>query len=260
VVAKPLVKARKAAIAETTDVSFAFQVRENKKMLMRCLKKTIYAALVPAAVFCLSVTTYAQTICNDAGSSPADCNTIGCPVPPGTTVPCDLIVPPNATCTLDNVIVTGSVSVEQGGCLNPTGKLMVGGNVNAYQAACLSLGFGSEVVGNLSASGTTGNTPAHSFNFLCNSKVDGSVNIENSGAGAKWCIGYQGSPCDCAVGVTVGGSLTFDGNDGGGIIGNNTITGSLSCANNSPPPTCNGSSTSCNNNTASSKIGQCSSF
>jgi hypothetical protein len=217
-------------------------------MLMRCLKKGFCAALALTAALSLATIARAQTQCTGTLNNP--------------DVPCNLTVPPGATCVLDGGTVTGSVFVEQGGCLvvgqggHPT---TIGGNITATDAACLSIGFGSSVAGNVSAFGTTGDTPGYTFNFLCNSSIGGSVDIENSTSSANWCIGYTGSPCDCAAGEKIHGSLTFDNNAGGGIIGDNTITNTLACSGNTNL-TCNGSSTSCNNNTAGTKSGQCSGF
>jgi hypothetical protein len=212
---------------------------------MRCLKKVFCAALALTAVFSLTTIARAQTQCTSTLTN-AD-------------VPCNLTVPPGATCILDGGTVTGSVFVESTGCLivgQGGHSTTIGGNITATDAACLSIGFGSSVAGNVTVTGTTGDTPGHTFNFLCNSSIGGSLDIENSGAGANWCIGYSGSPCSCAAGETIHGSLTFDNNAGTTInnISDNAITGALSCSGN------NANLAGSGNTAGGGKFGQCSGF
>ncbi len=210
-------------------------------MRMRWLKKVFCAALALSAVFSLAASARAQTTCSGTQA---------------TNVPYNLLVPKGVTCTLDGITVTGSVTVEPGGCLivgQASAPATVGGNIIASDAACVSIGFGSSVGGNVTALGTTGNPSGYKFNFLCNSLIGGSLSIESSTSRANWCIGYTGSPCACAAGNNIIGNLTFDNNKGAiNNISDNTIGSNLTCLNNTSP--------SGSGNTASRKLGQCAGF
>jgi hypothetical protein len=221
---------------------FGLHLMEKKQMPMpmRWLKRVVPVALALGAVFIMPMAAGAQAVCSGTQS---------------TDVIANLLVPKGVTCTLEGITVTGSITVQPGGCLivgQASAPARVGGNINATDAACLSIGFGSAIGGNVIALGTTGNPSGYSFNFMCNSLIGGSVEINNSEKGADWCIGGKAA-CACAAGENIIGGLTFDANKGAtNNISDNTIGSNMNCAGNT--------GLTGSGNTASRKLGQCSTF
>ena len=87
---------------------------------------------------------------------------------------------------------------------------------------------GSTVTGSLQLQGTTGagDLMSSGANVICNSKVNGNLQIQSSGAGSPWHIGGCGS-------VTVGGNFQFQSNAGtGNSISMTTVNGNLQCQSN----------------------------
>jgi hypothetical protein len=170
-----------------------------------------------------------------------------------TTVPGFTVAAGQSVCIAAPANVTSSVTVASGGALSVTGGMLSGG-LNASGAAALRL-CGGTVSGAVSVSGATG--------------------FVQAGDG-----GDDGQPA-CA-GNTLKGGLTLTGNSGGFEAGGNKITGAasvtgntgtgppwqdaaaeiegnsisgpLSCANNSPAPTDDGQ----RNTVSGTRSGQCS--
>jgi hypothetical protein len=216
-------------------------------MAIRGLKKGVCAAMVWIAVFVLAARAGASTICNDTGS----------PVATNSNVDDNILVPSGATCTLNNVTVTGNVTVESGGCLiagESAGGAIIGGNVTATGAKCLAIGYTSSIGGSVTALGTT-SSPTGGQNYICATTIGGNVTIDSSGTGASWCIGSKsGFPCQCAKPNTIIGSLIFDNNKGTtkSYIADNSIGSNLTCSGNA--------NLSGSGNTATHKQGQCAGF
>jgi hypothetical protein len=168
-----------------------------------------------SAVF-LAGTGSAQEICDEAH-----------PIAANTTVQCSLLVPPDQTCELTGVQVTGNIIVQAGATLiaGPgTQPSSVGGNVSASAAACVSLNV-SSVGGNVIASGTGSCSGSSQFDFLCTPRVGG--NVEILGSSQAWCV--AGNPnCGCSYSsMTVGGNFEFEGNAIAEYIENDVIRGNL---------------------------------
>jgi len=159
----------------------------------------------------------ATPMCDDSGTHG------GQPVPSGSNIQGNLIVPVNAFCTLDNVRVSDKLIVKTGGDLTTQNDSDIGSLV-ADGADSLHINY------------TTFHGLVHALNMnsssssrVCNSTVGGNLVIEST-SGIYWLVG------DCAVGVAhtfVDGNLVYNSNSFGGDISNTTIGGSLKCAGNS---------------------------
>jgi len=207
----------------------------------RYLKHTFYSALALGVLFGLATSASAQEICDDATH----------PITACSTVDCSLLVPPDATCTLRGVQVSGNIIVEAGATLTtqndsscPTPESSVGGNVIATDAKCVSL-TASSVGGNFIATGTSANC-SNGANLLCTARVNGNVEILGSSSGVLWCIPSLGG-CGCGASpapLTVGGNFEFENNHPSstlpGMIMGDTIHGNLLFENNSEGGTVSG--------------------
>jgi hypothetical protein len=205
------------------------------------------------------------------GPPPFQCNTT---ISDGT-INTNLIVPPNATCTLLNVTVTGNVDVEQGASLQvnpgPTQKVTINGNVDANKCNSVALGIRSNVgpisvggnvsirnctgTGSFEKNVTIGNNVVCSGNASCvvdRITIQGNLTVDNNRSST-----LQNS----ITGTTVSGNVKFSGNTGGNtgapsdvnFIVRNTIGGNLTCNNNTPPPINEGAT----NIVTGNKSGQC---
>ena len=124
-----------------------------------------------------------------------------------TTVNGNLTVAPGSWCDLVDVTVNGNLQVQGGSGLRLTG---------------------STVHGNVQAQGVTGATDPLSSgaNVICDSTIDGNLQILSSAAGSPWQIGGCGP-------VTVSGNLQFQSNAGtGNTIVQTTVRGNLQCQGN----------------------------
>ncbi len=136
-----------------------------------------------------------------------------------------LVVPSGAVCTLfPGSHLSGNVQVGQGGSFNDPGAV-IGGNLQATNAASIELAGGGSIGGNLQVTGLSGH-PAGSDDGLCNTKVGGNVLVEGDGAGAPVDIGNLGA-CSGAPALTVGGNLQVESNAGPVTVGGNTVNGNL---------------------------------
>jgi hypothetical protein len=125
----------------------------------------------------------------------------------GITVSGNLTVAPGTWCDLVGVTVNGNLSVQGGGGLRVTGST-VRGNVQAQGVTGASDPLGSGV------------------NVICDSTIDGNLQIQSSGSSSPWQIGGCGP-------VTVSGNLQFQSNAGtGNTIVQTTVRGNLQCQGN----------------------------
>ena len=125
----------------------------------------------------------------------------------GTTVNGNLTVAPGSWCDLVDVTVNGNLQVQGGSGLRLTG---------------------STVHGNVQAQGVTGAADPLSSgaNVICDSTIDGNLQIQSSGASSPWQIGGCGP-------ATVSGNLQFHSNAGtGNTIVQTTVQGNLQCQGN----------------------------
>lgn len=129
----------------------------------------------------------------------------------------DVVVPTNATCTLNGTTVTGNITIEQGATLNAT-AVKVDGNIQTV-------------------------APAAAVNVYAGSRVDGSIQVKQSGSSTVQGVHIIGdlyfdanTSALKAEGNTVGGNLQAFQNTGGVFITANTIDGNLQCRANVPAP------------------------
>ena len=145
----------------------------------------------------------------------------------------NLLVPQNASCTLNGTRVEGTVKVERNAQLFANG-IRVKGNVQSEGFKTIVLRRGSTVVGSVQLEngleGGRGN--------VANSRINGDVQF------------FSNEARMVAQGNTVLANLQANQNTGGLVISNNTISQNLQCQANNPPPTGSG-------NTAGDKEDQC---
>jgi hypothetical protein len=125
----------------------------------------------------------------------------------GITVNGNLTVAPGAWCDLVDVTVNGNLQIQGGSGLRVTG---------------------STIHGNLRAQGMNGaaNPLSSGANVICDSTIDGNLQIQSSGADSPWQIGACGP-------VTVSGNLQFHSNAAtGNTIVQTTVQGNLQCQRN----------------------------
>lgn len=198
--------------------------------------------------------------------------------PPVTADSCTGVLPPgnykNVTafkgCLIDGLdIIKGNVMVQKGGSLqdgdSQNGGAPIGGNLQANNALWIDIGHAGSIGGNLQVQGLTSKpgpgdtTDGATVNDLCNTSVNGDVQVQNNGAGAPFDIG--GSP-DCGPALTIGGNLQVhdnagslsiannvaskniqvNKNTGGGTLTNNTAGGNCQLGGDHPPITGSGNS------------------
>jgi hypothetical protein len=125
----------------------------------------------------------------------------------GTIVTGNLTVAPGSWCDLVDVTVDGNLQVRGGSGLRLTGST-VHGNVQAHDVTGAADPLGS---------GT---------NAICDTAIDGNLQILSSGPSSPWLIGGCGP-------VTVSGNLQFQSNAGtGNTIVQTTVRGNLECRRN----------------------------
>lgn len=202
----------------------------------------------------------------------------------GRTINSNLVVPANATCTLDNVTVTGNVGVGTGALLNVTpasGQTVeINGNLTADQCNSVDLApaLSAAVIligGNVTIQNCTGGTVGYAGpgitiggNFVCaddpqttcvadDGVVRGNLSVENNKLQAFNVITFSE-----VLGNKISGNAEISGNavirgNTAVLVGGNTIGGNLRCFDNSPPPTDNAFGVTSPNTVGGQKQGQC---
>lgn len=226
-------------------------------MSMRYRKQVFCGALVVGLFLGIAASARAQT-----------CSTT---ITGGTYT--DLLVPADATCTLQCVTVTGNIVVQSGATLiaesNCETQSSVGGNVITVDAACVFLPTNATgaIGGNVIAIGTDAQSGSK-CNVLCPTKVSGNVAILGSPSGSQpwgfcseagFTVGgnfeFANNGTSATIeSETIHGNLLFDNNTDGGLIFANTIGGNLQCSGNT------GSLTGSGNTVSGAKLEQCSTF
>lgn len=149
------------------------------------------------------------------------------------------------------VVVTGNVTVAQGGTLGAGGGASIAGNLTAINADWIVIAEELSVGGNVQIQGLTGAipSPAAGRNLLCGMTVRGNVEVDNTAAaagqvlignsieckdapGSLGSIGgnvlVQGNAAEVDVtGSIIGGNLQVQNNSGGNFVGNNTAKGNI---------------------------------
>ncbi len=175
---------------------------------------------------------------NQLTSGTTTCNSFFSGTGAGVTVPA------GAVCTLlPGTKVTGNVQVSQGGTFvdqgatisgnlqatNAVAITVVGGTVNgnlqATGVGAISVSGGGTIGGNLQVTGETF-APAGGHNALCNTKVNGNVQVTGSSASSPFDIGNTGA-CAGGAALTVGGNLQVTSNAGALLIAGNTVNGNI---------------------------------
>ena len=202
----------------------------------------------------------------------------------GSTINGNLVVPANATCTLDNVTVTGNVGVGTGALLNVTpasGQTVeINGNLTADQCNSVDLApaLSAAVIligGNVTIQNCTGGTVGYAGpgitiggNFVCaddpqttcvadDGVVHGNLTVEDNKLQASNVITFSE-----VLGNKISGNAEISGNavstgNTAVLVGGNTIGGNLRCFDNSPPPTDNVFGVTSPNTVGGQKQGQC---
>jgi hypothetical protein len=146
----------------------------------------------------------------------------------------NLVVPENASCTLNGTIVDGNIFIQTNATLNAY-DVQVNNNIQADNAASVNVYSGSSVSGNIQITGS-GAADIQSVdidNNLSFNENDNALNADNN---------------------TIGGNLQAFKNSGGVSIDGNSIGGNLQCKENAPPPTGSG------NNVSGNMEDQCANF
>lgn len=152
------------------------------------------------------------------------------------TVAGNVTVPAGKTCWILNSTIKGNVRTWRGsGLVLWTSR--VGGNVQTNSAAWVNIAEGSRIHGNLQVHGTTKRTPPKvrwprapaAPNDLCNTVIDGNVQVRDNGPNAPFEIG---AGPDCQDSLTVGKNLQVQNNAGrvdiGGVLNHpNIVRGSI---------------------------------
>lgn len=200
---------------------------------------------------------YSGDVNNNPVSSPCNAPNESQAVNPFAPPPCTLnltgdvagpiTVNAGASVCVNNARITGPVTVNAGGALTVTASRIAGGVV-ASSPAFLSL-CGSQV------SAPVGN-PAQGV-VVTGATVPVRIGDPANGCALNYVVGDV-SVSSTTAGVTIGGnSVSRNTNVNNNTVGNvvvkaNTISGTLACAGNNPPPTNAGQP-----NTAGAKTGQC---
>jgi len=124
-----------------------------------------------------------------------------------TSINGNLTVPKGAWCDLVDVTVNGNLQVQNGGGIRLAGSTVTG-NVQ------------------FTNTGAAADAMSSGANVVCNTKVNGNLQIVNSDTGSPWTIGGCGPN-------SIGGNLQFVNNRGvGNTISHTTVMGNLQCTNN----------------------------
>jgi hypothetical protein len=162
-----------------------------------------------------------------------------------TRITGNLAIPAGGRCAFNGTTLTGNLTVAGGF----VGKgVTITGNLTANGAQFVTLN-GATVNGNVRADSLLSNAPANGLNSICDTTINGNLQVDQSSADSPWDIGQAPT---CSAGNLVRGSLLFVNNDALGLISDNSINGNLQCSGNTPPPS-GGSNTVSGN-----KQGQCS--
>ena len=135
----------------------------------------------------------------------------------------------NITCSngqLNATTVTGNLTVASGSWCDLV-DVTVNGNLTMQNGSGIRV-ESSTITGNLQLQNTTGASDALSAgaNVVCNTKVRGNVQIQNSAAGSPWHLG------DCGPNQ-FGSNLQFQSNAGtGNSISHTAVQGNLQCQSN----------------------------
>jgi hypothetical protein len=179
----------------------------NQEELTMKIRRLAMAAIVPGA--------FALAACQPVPIDPEECRgTIG-----AITVQ-NVIVPPDATCTLEGTRVEGNAEVLARGTLIARGA-SIGANVQAEGHKEVRIGRSSSVAGSIQV----GQGAKVSVN---DTRITGDLQVDaNSG------------PIE-ARRNRVGGSIQIVGNRGANVIDSNRVAGNLQCKENLPAPTGSG--------------------
>jgi hypothetical protein len=149
-----------------------------------------------------------------------------------TTITGSVTVPSGAFCTLDNVLVTGSVIVQPGaGDLVTEDGSTIDGYVTSNGAGAIQI-MDTTVKASVNVTNTDPAIP-QSSRIVC-STVDGYVNVSGTNHNSYWNINdYFGNfPCSVGEGDFIGSSVTYNNNKGGGDISQNIIGNDVMCSGN----------------------------
>lgn len=151
----------------------------------------------------------------------------------GATTVDNLLVPQDASCTLNGTRVEGTVKVERNATLFASG-IRVKGNVQSEGFKNIVLRQGSIVVGSVQLeNGLRGGSGR-----VLNTRINGDLQF------------FSNEARMIARGNTIYANFQANQNTGGLVIENNRIAENLQCQSNNPPPTGGG-------NNAADKEGQC---
>lgn len=152
----------------------------------------------------------------------------------------NLLVPQNATCTLNGTYVEGTIKVQDGASLFATGVTVIG-NIQAEDALLVEVMGASSVNGNIQADGTDLVT------VLEGTSVGGSIQLKSGGMARVDSVKVNGDILfdsnKAEVSATrsefnlVGGNVQIFQNTGPINIVGNVIDGNLQCKENVPAPT-----------------------
>lgn len=190
------------------------------------------------------------------------------------TINGNVVVPVNASCTIDNAKISGNVNVKSGGSLEVNasaadttiGGSVTGNHCNRIDVENFGLTHRLVIRGNLIIKNCTSGfdgcradstrIPPTSVliggNFICSGNDDTCVTDYCTIGKNLTCSDNSGG---CAIpSTTVGGNVKADNNMGSGIsVTNNAIGGKLECKDNA-------SATGSANTVARTKTGQCAAF
>lgn len=176
-------------------------------------------------ILALTLTVFALFVSGPAARADTSCTGLI----KGTSVTGNLVVPQNASCTLDTVTVTGNVQVMKNASLSVQAYVepsAIGGNVLAQGCAFALLQGTVTVGGNLQIQNCTGKSGFAGPGV----KIHGTFLCQNNSA-----------PCEAWLGE-VGGNAQIANNNstaGASDVSLNTIGGNLLCQQNTPTPTHN---------------------
>ena len=161
-----------------------------------------------------------------------------CSLGSGVTVTSNVTAAPGATLAIFTATVNGNVTMAMGTTLATGFGATINGNVLSQDANLIQIGEGSRFATNLSLAGTTG-----------------SIEITTSNIGGNLTITGTTGLSILVADNTISTNLVLAGNNttGDDALLANTIAGSLTCVNNTPPPTNNGQL----NTVGGHKAGQC---
>ncbi len=142
--------------------------------------------------------------------------------------------------------VKGDVKVERSGSLtivgSATARARIGGKIQTEKARSINMNGGGDaqtpgivVEGSVILKETTGPSLA-ATSFVCShTRIDGNLEIVESGPGAPFDIGWSSSCGGPNPGNVIRGNVKVEENRAPVRIANNVIRGNLTCKENKPP-------------------------